>query len=309
MDRLAVLAALGESPLPYPGGGSTAERHRRLFALGRRNLSVARVLEAHTDALAILHEAGHPSPEPQALFGVWASDGPASRLDALELPSGEWQLSGIKQYCTGATLCTDALVTAHHASGLLLFHVNLMHPRIVPQPSTWTSHAFADTATVPVRFEDLVIPQSGLVGNTPGWYISRTGFWHGAVGPAACWAGGGASLADSAISIGRKDPHFFAHAGALRASVWGLSAYLAKAGEEIDSDPCDHGHAAKSRALSVRHLIERECTRILDRFGRATGPQLLAFDAPAGEQYAALTLYIRQCHAERDLAALGAEKG
>jgi hypothetical protein len=54
----------------------------------------------------------------------------------------------------------------------------------------------------------------------------------------------------------------------------------------------------------ARHLIARMCTDILDRFGRATGPQLLAFDAGAAQRYAELTLYIRQCHAERDLAGI-----
>jgi len=42
----------------------------------------------------------------------------------------------------------------------------------------------------------------------------------------------------------------------------------------------------------------------LDRFGRATGPQLLAFDPDTVRRYSELTLYIRQCHAERDLESL-----
>jgi hypothetical protein len=54
----------------------------------------------------------------------------------------------------------------------------------------------------------------------------------------------------------------------------------------------------------ARHLIERICTEVLDHFGRATGPTLLAFDAAVAQRYAELTLYIRQCHAERDLAEI-----
>jgi hypothetical protein len=42
----------------------------------------------------------------------------------------------------------------------------------------------------------------------------------------------------------------------------------------------------------------------MDHFGRATGPALLAFDAALAQRYAELTLYIRQCHAERDLQSL-----
>jgi hypothetical protein len=54
-------------------------------------------------------------------------------------------------------------------------------------------------------------------------------------------------------------------------------------------------------------IIERMCTDVLDRFGRATGPQPLAFDARVAQRYAELTLYIRQCHAERDLANIPPE--
>jgi hypothetical protein len=55
----------------------------------------------------------------------------------------------------------------------------------------------------------------------------------------------------------------------------------------------------------VRHLIERSCSEVLDRFGRATGPQLLAFDAAIAQRHCELGLYIRQCHAERDLEQVG----
>jgi hypothetical protein len=43
---------------------------------------------------------------------------------------------------------------------------------------------------------------------------------------------------------------------------------------------------------------------VMDRLGRATGSQLLAFNDRVVRRYAALTVYLRQCHAERDLAAI-----
>jgi SAM-dependent methyltransferase len=45
---------------------------------------------------------------------------------------------------------------------------------------------------------------------------------------------------------------------------------------------------------------------VLDRFARATGPHLLAYDANIVRQRQALALYIRQCHGERDLASIPA---
>jgi hypothetical protein len=68
----------------------------------------------------------------------------------------------------------------------------------------------------------------------------------------------------------------------------------------------DKTGAERTRGLKVRHLIERACTEVLDRFARATGPHLLAYDAQIVRQHQALALYIRQCHGERDLAEIPA---
>ena len=112
------------------------------------------------------------------------------------------------------------------------------------------------------------------------------------------------SLVDAAAALKRRDPHFRAHVGALLAVSWGLNAVLDQAGREIDADPTDEAAQARVRALKVRHLTEQACTDVLNRFGRATGPQLLAYDAQIARQHMALTLYIRQCHAERDLETI-----
>jgi hypothetical protein len=85
-----------------------------------------------------------------------------------------------------------------------------------------------------------------------------------------------------------------------------IQAILNQAGREIDADPQDKTGAARTRGLIVRHLIERACTKVLDRFARATGPHLLAYDAQIVRQHQALALYICQCHGRRDLAEIPA---
>jgi hypothetical protein len=52
--------------------------------------------------------------------------------------------------------------------------------------------------------------------------------------------------------------------------------------------------------------VEHAVTTTLDRVGRALGPGPLAHDAEHAQRVADLTVYVRQSHAERDLAALGA---
>jgi alkylation response protein AidB-like acyl-CoA dehydrogenase len=287
------------SDLPYPAEGSTALRHRGLAAIGQHDLSLARIAEAHTDALAILHEAGGDAAA-EGLYGVWASDGANSQLTATKTSDGEYRLDGVKQYCSGSTLVARALVTAHADEGLLLFDIGLQDPGVRLEPSTWKNTAFADTATRPVVFSQVQVKGERRIGDA-GWYLSRPGFWHGALGPAACWAGGALYLIEAATSLKRKDSHAKAHAGALAAIGWNLQGILQQAGQEIDADPADADGAGRRRALMARHLIERHATEVLDRFGRLSGPQLLAFNEQSARQYAALSLYIRQCHAERDL--------
>ncbi len=295
-------AAEGQNLLPLPGAGRTAERHRALAGFGRQDLAFARIAEGHADAMAILAEAGR-SARAGALYGVWASDGPTGPVTARQLPNGDWQLDGIKQYCSGAPFVAGALVTARGDDSILLFELAVERDGIRVLPSTWASPALADTATGPVSFDAVTLPAGALVG-TADWYLTRPGFWHGAIGPAACWAGGALALIDAAAGLNRRDPHSRAHVGALQAVAWGIEAVLARAGDEIDADPFDRHAESQTRALKVRHLIERWCTDVLDRFGRATGPQLLAYDAHIAAQHMALSVYLRQCHGEKDLETI-----
>ena len=98
------------------------QRWQLLSALGRTDLVLARLLEGHLDALAILAEAGRPA-VPGALYGVWASASGGTGL-SLSAPSDEGAsgavLSGTMRFCSGAELVDRALVTARDASGALL---------------------------------------------------------------------------------------------------------------------------------------------------------------------------------------------
>ena len=58
-------------------------------------------------------------------------------------------------------------------------------------------------------------------------------------------------------------------------------------------------------AKRVRATVAAACDEILTRAGRALGPAPLALDAEHAKRVSDLTLYVRQHHAERDLASLG----
>lgn len=298
LDRLKTIVANSPS---VPGGGHTAERHQRLFEVGRENLSLARLAEAHWDAMAILAEA-ELQPAPNALYGVWASEIPGKAL-RLEKTHGGWCINGLKMFCSGASLVDRALVTAGTPSQLLDVNLTVQEPTVEFDFSHWKTSAFADTKTATVTFHRTLIMDSAIVGR-PGWYLERPGFWHGGCGPAACWAGGAAGLFDYALEQSRNDPHTMAHLGAINAEIWAMRSYLERAGREIDASPLDIS-AARIRARTTRHLVEQSCTDVLRRLARAYGPLPLAMQADISMRYQELDLYVRQSHAERDLEALG----
>ncbi len=294
---------LVEDALPLPGAGRTAQRHRRLMEIGREDLSLARLAEAHWDAVAILAEAGRAA-APGALYGVWAAEKPGQALQLAAEPGGGFALSGGKAWLSGAGLVDRALVTAGAPESLLVeVDVRAHADRVVFDGSGWKTEAFRETRTAAGRFNAVPVAAEGVICG-PGWYTGRPGFWHGACGPAACWAGGAAGLVEMAMRTSRQDAHTLAHLGAMRADVWALGAYLDAAGREIDAGG-DAGADARVRALTVRHLAEQACTDVLRRLPRALGPVPLAMDEAFQRRYQELDLYVRQSHAERDLEALG----
>ena len=291
--------------LPRPGAGATPARHRALVEVGRRDLAVGRLAEAHTDAVAILGEAGREPPAGR-LYGVWASEPPGARLE-LRPTTGGWVLDGPKHFSSGLGICDAALVTAFapDVEEPILVEVDLAGTadRVEVDTSRWATTALAETCTGTISFRQLAVPTDAVVGG-PGWYLRRPGFWHGALGPAAVWAGGALGLVDAVLDRSPGDEHQRARRGDLRAAAWELAAVLDAAGAQIDADPADDGGQATARALGVRHLVERTCTRILDVAARALGPGQLAFDRDIGRRVAELALYIRQDHGEADLALL-----
>ena len=298
--------ALVDAPFepPPPGSGRTMTRFAELWAVAHDDLSLARLAEAHADAVAILHEDGR-TPLPGARYAVWASEAPGRRLSA-ELDADGWRLSGMKRFCSGLGHVTHALVTADTPDDTALFEIPVQTagPEARIDTSGWGTEAFAATLTGTLHLDRLHLPPTAVVGG-PGWYVRRPGFWHGAIGVAACWAGGAAALVSAHDQLDVRDSHRAAHAGAMRSDVWEMRAVLERAAADIDRDPLDQTRAGMARALAVRFVIERATSDVIRRFGASTGPVPRAFDAHIARRCAELQLYLLQSHAERDMEALG----
>jgi hypothetical protein len=300
-QAFAAAVASGRLDLPWPGSGRTRERWAAFAALAEEDLSLARLGEGHADALAILAELDGPAPPPGSLWGVWAASLPGPGLRAAWTAAG-WQLSGTRQYCSGARSCTHALVTAAAADGTRLFAVSTAS--LAPVPGTWPATGMAGSDTLDVAFAGTAAVPVGL----PGAYTCRPGFAHGGAGVAACWYGGARGVGRTLqAAAARRDvgPHALAHLGAVDTALQAARSALEEAADDIDADPADLKDGGRLRALRVRALVEEVATQVMHRVGRALGAGPLCHDAAHSRQVADLTVYLRQHHAERDLAELG----
>ena len=296
-DRRATIAKRVRAAVQEPAfatalDGDPVARIDYLIHLARTgSVSIARLVEAHLDAVLILDEAGL-APQADALYGVWASRGDVER--------DHDHISGPKPFCSGLGVVDRALVSGTDPGGgpqlLLDVAVGDQQDGVEHVHSTWATDALADTATGTCRF--LAHPVDTVVGE-PGWYLSRPGFWSGALRPAACWAGAALGLVDEAVAMGKDaGPHRLAHIGALHAAGEAMTAVLHRAAQH-------RGGPGQLEALAARHTVERQAAEVLDRIGRAFGPRPYVGDAAFAQRAADLHLYLRQDHAEGDLEAVG----
>jgi alkylation response protein AidB-like acyl-CoA dehydrogenase len=301
-DAALKVAALVSEP---PDATSAIEL---LSTLGEIDLTVARVVEPHIDALVILREAGLDAPE--GIFGVFAAEAPGVALIA-EPADGGWRLSGVKPWCSLAGRVDRALVTARTPSGRRLFDVDLHDRGVRPSGAPWIARGLASVVTTDVEFDDVVATPVGA----DDWYLRRPGFAWGGIRVAAGWAGAAHALVEAlrtkVTAAASPDPLRSANLGRADVADWTAGLALAHAARTIDAASPAVGAAVDSAAAArlaarTRAVVADAVEVVLREVGHALGPAPLAFDEDHARRVADLTLYVRQHHAERDLAALGA---
>ena len=153
--------------------------------------------------------------------------------------------------------------------------------------------AFAEVPATPVGADD--------------WYLTRPGFAWGGIGVAAVWYGAARALADRLRDGSRSrapDQVAHVHLGAIDAALHAASRVLVDAARTIDAG-AGVGEAGSVLAARVRAVCAVTAEDVLARVGHALGPGPLTFEEDHARRVADLTVYVRQHHAERDLARLG----
>lgn len=275
-----------------------------LTALAAGDLTVARTVEPHLDALIILRESDYPVPI-EGLWGVFAAEDPRQPLRAEPSDTG-WRLTGTKPWCSLAKLLDHALVTAQAPDGNRLFAVDLNAQSVtVADGLGWVAHGLPSVTSVPVRFDATPAEPVG----EPGWYLRRPGFAWGAVRVAACWLGGLTALVDQLrVQVAGRypaDPLRGYNLGQADVARWSAELAVNHAATGIDADYALPADQSRRLATRTRAVVAGAVEVVLTQVGHALGPAPLAFDADYAQRVADLTLYVRQHHAERDLSAHG----
>jgi hypothetical protein len=296
--------------LPHPGSGNTAERFAQLRSMSACCPSLGRVLEAHVDALTIFLDADHEVPASTAL-AVWASSS-RSTVKAETFGNG-LRLNGSQAFCGGASIVDGALMSVACNGGERLVLLRLNQKGLKVDPTSWKTPAFSSAAISTVHFEDVHIAETNCVGQL-NFYAERPGFWWGAVGVAACWAG----ICDALLTMQQNqsqkkrktsDELSLVSLGRTTSLRWGIDACLAHAASLIDAPAAKnvsrrYGDAQKL-ALSVRQQIATAASAILETVTRDAGPAPIAFDPEWARISTELRLAIGQSHGDRDLRQLG----
>lgn len=302
LDALADIP--GADLLPLPASGGTAERFSGLARVAAADVTAARVLEPHVDALAILAEAGEPAPAPGSTWGVFAAEAPGAETRA-ESADGGWTLHGRKAWCSLAGSLSHALVSASTGDGRRRLFAVALRDRVTVEPSGWVAHGLAEVESGPVRFDAAPATPVGA----DGWYLERPGFRWGGIGVAACWLGATLPILTAVIARARSRPDDAitgARAGALHRSVHAARLALDDAARRIDGGAERDGAAL---AHTVRGLAADAAVEALACARDVLGPAALAFDASLARRCADLELYVSQYHRGRDDASLARHLG
>ncbi|MCI3946024.1 acyl-CoA dehydrogenase [Pseudomonas syringae] len=299
-ECLQALVREGLDQLPLPASGQTLERWQALACVAGHDLGLCKLYEGHTDALAIMAELGAPPPEQFSTWGMWAAEPPQARV-SISGSGDSLRLDGRKAWCSGATALSHALITAWDPENRQqLVAVPLDQPGVHLTGDGWRAVGMGATGSVEVVFEHA----SGQLVGGPGSYVSRPGFWHGGIGIAACWYGASRSIAQRLLSqvSKREDPHALAHLGAVDVALAAAIDVLRAAAVHLDEAPAEN---AEVLARRCRAYVEQAADLVIRHVGRAVGAGPYCKDAHFARLITDLPVFLRQSHAEQDLAALG----
>lgn len=281
--------------IPHPSQGQTLLRWQILAQVAASNLNLVKWFESHLDALSILNELGYSGPQ-SGLWAVWAAEGSPQPL-AFE----HGQCSGLKNWCSGASIVDHGLMTYKDENNQSQLLIVDMHEQCIDiRQAGWHAMGMQYTQTSAVYFEQVKAEKVGQ----PNDYLNRAGFWHGAAGVAACWFGAALRLANYLIEAAKKQPNDFKnmYLGEVVTAIQTTRQFFYALAQKIDAAP-HLNHEFDIRIL--RAQTESTAELILENVGKALGARPYCEDKQFAQLSTDLPVFLRQSHAAFDLKRIG----
>ncbi|MCF3934552.1 acyl-CoA dehydrogenase [Acuticoccus sp. M5D2P5] len=314
-EELALLRAHGilRAPLPMADGGDglgTAPDGALaclalLRELGAANLSLARLVEGHINAVKLIalygaSEAREPAFEAVragALLGVWGADGASpARLRA---DGDRFVLAGGKRYASGLGSVTLALVTAamEDQEGPQLVLVPADDPARA-DPAAWRQSGMRATLSGTYDLEGLPVAVEARIGE-PGDFLREPAFEGGVWRYCAAHLGGAEALYGLLVQALRRrgranDPHQERRISDAARACETARLWIESAARRVEAEgTCPDPEGAAAYALMAREATEEACLTVIDRVERGLG--MMAFEHGDIERIRRdLSLFLRQ---------------
>ena len=292
-----------------------------LVALGRGDLSVARLYEGHVNALQLIARLGTCSQLERTavaaanggLIGVWGADDPASPARMRHVGKSCY-LSGRKTYASGADVVTHAVIavkTADDGTQLILLDRGDFSRRL--DRDWWRPLGMQATNSFALDLVGIETSDTNLIG-VGGVYESQPFFGAGAIRFVAAQLGGTLALWDATrehLTAARRhdNPHQAARLGHIisdleAAHALARDAYTkaapAIAWENVTANCSDYLYADCARVV-----VEAVAERVMALALRSVGCAGLMDTHPLAATVRDLMVYLRQPAPDAALTRLG----
>ena len=318
-EDMADLATTGllMAPVPRQWGGlglgtapDTASAALAVFrTLGRGNLALGRLVEAHVNALRLVFRYGGASLCRAAaddcadgqLCALWVTDPPGSGLHA----GSGGTVSGAKQFCSGAGHVRRAVVTVEEAGHTRLAYAAL-DEGVTARPLPGGLAGMRAATTGQVTFDRA----QATVFGAPGDYLREPDFSCGAWRTSAATLGGLDALLDQLRRQIRDrgrggDPHQQARFGHAMLATETARLWMTEAAHRAEHAETDPAGAVAYVGLA-RLAVERACLEVMETAQRSLGVAALLRANPVERLCRDLATYLRQPAADMVLTEAAA---
>jgi alkylation response protein AidB-like acyl-CoA dehydrogenase len=306
-ERLRAIGAF-TATLPESLGGlgfgygpqGAASLMQLLMLLGEASLPVARLYEAHINALQLSCRYGQEFLAARAaqdaasghLFALWVTDPPEDGL----ILRPDFVLEGGKAFCSGAGVATRALVTAQTATGAQMLVV-AVPPQSDTLPSKIKLAGMRAATTGSVTFQGMRVSPEDLLG-AQGDYLREPVFSAGAWRSAAAALGGLAALVklhrDEILRRHRDaDPHQQARFGQVMTAFQTARLWMREAAQRACLED-DTAEAIVACINLARLAVESACLDAMRLTQRSLGLSAFMAGHPAERLCRDLATYLRQ---------------